>query len=291
MAIHTISEFLEEISDFKSIISHDKIYFRGQNNGFEQGWKLLPTFYREKIQYSEIPFYIDKKVELNTIYKFVEKNFDYFKSIDFNDLISIINILQHYGFPTRVLDVTQNPLVALYFALEKVESGDGNAPVIYLLYVEKVSAAYLINNDIREFYDEIESDKKRLHPAVLVNGCVLSERIRSQKGDFIFFYDETDISKDSTFRIEEIKIDIDSIGKLKNELELLGISESTIYPSLATQTKKLKDELLNSYKINQGTQGTKNVLSSALEDKREVTRKYLSNKKMFVGIKPVKKSR
>lgn len=79
--------------------------------------------------YKSVPFYSDKKEELNTIYKFIEKNFDHFKNIEFDDLISIINILQHYGFPTRVLDVTQNPLVALYFALEEVELKDGNEPV------------------------------------------------------------------------------------------------------------------------------------------------------------------
>ena len=79
--------------------------------------------------YKSVPFYSDKKEELNTIYKFIEKNFDYFKNIEFDDLISIINILQHYGFPTRVLDVTHNPLVALYFALEEVELKDGNEPV------------------------------------------------------------------------------------------------------------------------------------------------------------------
>ena len=138
--------------------------------------------------HKSVPFYSDKKEELNTIYKFIEKNYDYFKNIEFDDLISIINILQHYGFPTRVLDVTQNPLVALYFALEEVELKDGNEPVIYLVYAEKTSAGHLINSDLKRFYNDEPNEKKRLDSMVLVNGCVLSERIRNQKGDFILYY-------------------------------------------------------------------------------------------------------
>ncbi len=47
-------------------------------------------------------FYTDKSYEINEIYRFVEKNYEYFDNINFNDLISIINIFQHHGFPTRV---------------------------------------------------------------------------------------------------------------------------------------------------------------------------------------------
>lgn len=71
--IHTISELLKEISEFKTIVSNEQIYYRGQKNGINAGWKLLPTFYREKRSYPNIPFYFDKQEELNTIYKFIEK--------------------------------------------------------------------------------------------------------------------------------------------------------------------------------------------------------------------------
>lgn len=42
--------------------------------------------------------------------------------------------MQHYGLPTRLLDVTSNPLVALYFACETHEKGDEDGEVIIFDY-------------------------------------------------------------------------------------------------------------------------------------------------------------
>ena len=299
--VGTISDLFKIILEFKSFFSAQQIYYRGQKNGRKEGWDLLPSFYRERKQNPKIPFYTDKKEEINAIYKFVEKNYDYFKEIDFSDLISIINILQHYGFPTRVLDVTQNPLVALYFALEQVENDDENHPVIYLLYAEKVNAAYMVNNELHDFYNENIEDKKRLYSPILVNGSYLSDRIRSQKGDFILFYDETDIAKIPSFSVEEIAIEKSKVDNLKEELELIGISESTIYPSLSAETKKIKRNMLNTYMqkdfLRTGLEKSVNNFSNPKVDvnrmveQKEVSvpRKYLQSKKMFVGLNPQKK--
>ena len=296
--IHTISELLKQIVEFKSIVSNDQIYYRGQKNGINEGWDLLPSFYRERKVYPNISFYSDKKEELNTIYKFIQKHYDHFKNIAFDDLISIINVLQHYGFPTRVLDVTQNPLVALYFALEHVEKNDGNHPVIYLIYAEKTNAGYLINDELKNFYYEIQENKKQLKPMSLVNGCVLSERIRNQKGDFILFLEEGDINANRSFSIKELQICMDSVEDLKEELSLLGISESTIYPSLATETHTLKEQLQSSAFQKEIKEKVKNSISSGISPnipntkevvssvgvKEAASRKFLNKKKMFADI-------
>ena len=49
-------------------------------------------------------------------------------------LVRLISELQHYGAKTRVLDITSNPLIALYFAVEKKDdkSGDDKSGYVFI---------------------------------------------------------------------------------------------------------------------------------------------------------------
>lgn len=102
---------VNDINDYLKIIEQIKInnslFFRGQlekYNGF------TPTIARN-------PRYI---LNENNILNDIFKN----RTDDFNELDTPLKKLakmQHYGFPTRLVDLTINPLVALYFAVEDVE--------------------------------------------------------------------------------------------------------------------------------------------------------------------------
>ena len=99
--ISSVSEFIEKI------VQRDKeagteTFYRGHA---DKDWDLLPSIFRT-------PNGVEKEHLLfHDMVAHEPQSFSECKST-----LDYLVQMQHYGLPTRLLDMTMNPLVALYFA-------------------------------------------------------------------------------------------------------------------------------------------------------------------------------
>lgn len=95
----------------------------------------------------------------------------------------LLMLLQHYGFPTRLVDVSTGPLEALYFATEQGDAKDGRLFVFKL--VERSGWRHEINLD----YQDLPWDKAGrgdwTETVSLVEPLALDPRMGAQKSKFL----------------------------------------------------------------------------------------------------------
>lgn len=105
--INSVSEFIEKIVQLDKE-EGTEIFYRGHA---DRDWELLPSIFRT-------PNGVEKEHLLfRDMVAHEPQSFSECKST-----LDYLVQMQHYGLPTRLLDVTANPLVALYFACEQVEN-------------------------------------------------------------------------------------------------------------------------------------------------------------------------
>lgn len=256
----------------------NEVFYRGHSN--KKKYKLEPSLFRR----DEDGNYLYKDNEHVLYRELLVSNSADFQS-DVYTLDSLVR-MQHYSLPTRLLDITSNPLIALYFACKSAGDEEGEVIVFSMKrkdvkYFDSDVASCIANlarlpqteKDKIDFDEEDFNDqppvKRLLHfireekpffeaaiipndlrKIICVKGKKSNDRISSQSGAFLLFGLDAVFDEEGTPEIKVSRITVSNKDSILEELDLLNINESTVFPYIENSAKYVADK----FKFNKSIQ-------------------------------------
>lgn len=226
----------ELLSVLKSIRPAER-WFRGHRDA---SWQCTPSVFRD-------PTYRDKEVELLARFR---QQAALEGARHYLDDWGWLTFAQHHGVPTRLLDWSENPLVGLFFAVEKSDNGASGDGALLILDPAHLNAGEQEASDRIPLLIDSDSEMKSYYPGITPYGlqtrAVLApmsfDRIRYQTGMFtISTYKRDEESLDSSEALQRYRIPFAAKSEIRNELDCLGVNEASVYRDLDRIARRIKD--------------------------------------------------
>ncbi|WP_158859669.1 FRG domain-containing protein [Lunatibacter salilacus] len=239
-----ITNVIEFLSFVQNLDNQDiaQWFFRGHG---DSSFKLVPGLFRLNISdtYSDW-----RGVEEYMMESFKREGLPHLKITPKSDE-EWLTLAQHHGLPTRLLDWTESPLIALYFAVEDYwNSKDANVWCFGVVstnncHPQSTLMARRINSEICNCILLPHHISPRVTNQM---GCFSKHDFPDKSEPFIPFNEHNSIF--NTF--EKIIIERKDRKHILDELYFLGIHKGLVYPGLDGIAQKIKFEITKEHLRN-----------------------------------------
>lgn len=246
------------------------LLYRGHSD--RRNYRLVPSLLRER-RYTDAEHTILRELVSTHPAEF---------AADSTTLEQLVRV-QHYSLPTRLLDVTWNPLVGLYFA---AKNGDGPPAEVVVFRVKKnivkfydsdtasciANLAHLSTNEKNSIKFDLAGeefntqsavdrllqfirfekpyfrpgiDPSHLQTAIVVKPKLNNRRILAQSGAFLLCGLSVDLetTPPQGILVERININGNKKSAIRTELDRMAINDSTMFPEIEKAALYIKGKL------------------------------------------------
>ncbi len=237
--IRNIGDLTEAIRKVSDKLGGGTLWWRGQA---KKEWDLRPSIYHMDREKDEISLSI----------RFRQKaGVRHLKCPEIGDYSSWLYLMQHYHLPTRLLDWSESPLIALFFAVadERDHSSDGHLfglnPFRFNSSQGGVDTIFFEDNDIvipvfKEAFSLYEIDDSEKILAIVSNHSDIRQMM--QQSAFTIHGKSTPLTEleNPEEFLCKIEIPLEAKPSLLEDLNSLGINRSYLFPDLENLARDLK---------------------------------------------------